>query len=206
MVHKRQVGSQQLILECSDRYSDLGASVLDKIVELHGAGPPLHNGSTIQFGWSLLTLRADECGLRVCEPDFYGDISRTQPFVEATLEILRAQVPVLRAVGEDGVDVRFDQVVTLTRGCIGIPDLFLKRDLPEFPEDTGWFIGRLDDLEAARAPRDIENLRVYELLRQRAVLMQLLTLPPGYLAIVRKEKIVALLDKYLKLRWGNYPG
>lgn len=206
MLQIRQIGPHKVLLECSTANSELGASVLDKLSELHQAGPALHDGSRIQFGWSLLTLQTEDGALRVCEPDFYGAISNTQPSVNVTLEVLKAQIPVLRAVGEDGVDVRYDQVVTATQSCVQTPDLFLKRDAPQSGGDTGWFIGKLEDLEAAQPPQEVESLCVFQLLRQRFALLQLLTLPPGYLAIMRGDRLAALLDKDLKLRWGYFPG
>jgi len=179
-------------------------SLLDELSKLDQVGPRLKEDSRIQFGWSVLTLRAEDGGLRVCEPDFWGDISGMRPTVDTTLAVLKEQVSVLRAAGEDGVDVQFTEFVAVARGAIETADLFLKRDAPLSEGDTGWFVGRLEDLKAAR-PAAVDALRVFEVLRVRPALVHVMALPPGYLVIVRGNKVEALLDKQLHLKWGQYP-
>ena len=204
MQHRRQIENVVVLLECNGRNSDLGESVLEKLRELDAAGPHLHAGSQIQFGWSILTLRPEGEGLRVCEPDYLGDILQLKPTVDVTLDILRQQVPLLRAVGEDGVDARYDQELAANPEAFATDDVFLKRDAPEFSEDTGWFLGKLTDLETARPADDLESVHVYELLRRRPALMAILALPQGYLAIIRGETIAAVFDPNMKLRLGEY--
>jgi hypothetical protein len=205
MLLSRQIGSHDVVLECADAYSELAGSVLDTLAELDRAGPQLRPGSTVQFGWSLLTLKAEDDKLRVCEPDFSGDVSRPRPNIDTTLSVLKEQVSVLRAVGEEGVDVRFTQFVAVGVGAMTTPDLFLKRDAPVADDDSGWFVGRLEDLEAARSAEEVDALRIWEVLKLRPVLVQVMALPPGYVAIVRGSHVEALLDKDLRLRWGRYP-
>ncbi len=205
MILSEQIGAYTILIECVESNTEQARALLMKLRQLHSAGPPLRAGTTIQFGWSVLTLQQEEENtLRIVELDFYGDISGTQPTVDITLEVLKAQVALLRSGREEGVDSRYDQIVIATRDWLDIPDLFLKRDLPQSPEDTGWFIGYLDDLEAARPPHETQALYVYELLRLRPALMQLLAFPPGYLAIVNGETIKAVLDKDMKVRLGDY--
>jgi hypothetical protein len=205
MILTERIGTHTILIECADSNAEQARALLMKLRQLHSAGPPLRAGSKIQFGWSVLSLQQKtENTLRVVEPDFDGDISATRPVVDVTLEVLKAQVGLLHSVREEGVDARYDQMIIATRNWLETPDLFLKRDLPQFPEDTGWFIGYLDDLEAARPPHETQALYVYELLILRPALMQLLALPPGYLAIVNGETIRAVLDKDLKVRLGHY--
>jgi hypothetical protein len=121
-----------------------------------------------------------------------------------TLDVLSQQVPLLRTVGEDGVDARYDQQLTVNPKAVTAPDIFLKRDVPEFGEDTGWFLGNLTDLEDARPAEQLQSVRVYELLRWRPALMAPLVLPSGYLVIIRGFAIAAVFDRNMKLRFGEY--
>jgi hypothetical protein len=202
---QRSIGPHLVEVECSPANAELAEPVLDKLEELHRTGPPLHAGTKIQFGWSVLMLQPHGPALSVCEPAFFGNISTWKPSVDVTLDVLREQVGLLRTVSEAGVDARFDHVVLMTRGALDEPDLFLKREAPRTPDDTGWFVGRLDDLETARQPDALDSVRVFEILRRRRDLMAPLALPPEYLAIVRGRRLEALLDRNLRLRLGSYP-
>jgi hypothetical protein len=205
MLISRQIGSGVVVLECSDAFSELAGSVFDMFEQLDRTGPPLKDGSRIQLGFSELTLRAEDNKLRVCEPDFSGDISQIRANIDITLSVLKEQVSALHAAGEEGTDVLFTDWVAVSRGAIEAPNVFLKRDLPLSKVDSGWFIGRLEDLEAAKPAEEVDAKHVYEVLRMRPRLVDVMTLPVGYLVIIRGQRVQAMLDRDLRIRWGKYP-
>ncbi len=204
MFLSKQTGLREIVLECSDDFSELAESVLDALIEMDRNGPRLKNGSKIQFGWSVLTLQEENGRLRVCEPDFSGNISQNRLNIDTTLAVLKEQVSALRAAGEEGSDVSFTDLVAVAEGALSTESVFLKRDPPLSKADSGWFVGKLEDLEAAREAT-VQPVHVYEVLRSRPILVHVMTLPPGYLVIVRGEKVQAMLDQHLRVRWGKYP-
>jgi hypothetical protein len=204
MLLSRHIAAGDVVLECSDAIAELASSLLDTLIELDRKGPPLVDGSKVQFGWSMLTLQAQDSRLQVCEPDFLGDISGVRPNADITLAVLKEQVSALHAAGEEGVDVSYRNWVAVAQGCLQTADLFLKRDPPLSGEDSGWFVGRLEDLEAGKSA-EVQAMHVYEVFRLRPRLVNVMALPPGYLVIFRGDSVRALLDKDLHVRWGAYP-
>ncbi len=66
----RQIGATRLTISCAPTQEKQAESVLATFEQL-AAKAPLHAGTRIRFGWSLLTLRDADLGtVAVCEPDF----------------------------------------------------------------------------------------------------------------------------------------
>src|SRR5262249_25141346 len=65
------VGDMELVACCDDAFAVQTRSLLEAVASLKGKG--LADGVTVQFGWSVLTLRRRGDELLVCEPDFDGD-------------------------------------------------------------------------------------------------------------------------------------
>src|SRR5437660_2742911 len=55
--HTRQVGDLELVVRCDDAFARQAESLLDVVARFRGEGKGLADGVTVQFGFSLLTLR-----------------------------------------------------------------------------------------------------------------------------------------------------
>lgn len=189
------------MLECDARLHGSAQALLDQLRILSDKGPPLHADSKIQYGWSILTLRAEGRLLRVCEPAFDGDpFEELGPTVDSTLEIFEEQTQVLRRSGLSGVDVRFSDDVFVRNRALEAPNLFLKRQLPT-QKDSGWYIGNLDRVDVDGSENAFEILRVFELLRRRRAVLPMLMLPPDYLVVMRDDRVSEILDQDGKNYW-----
>src|SRR5438552_10115503 len=92
MKYSRQIGSHVVVAECGEDLSDQANALLETLEQLDARGPPLHDGSVIEFGWSRLVLRGADSELLVGEPDFGGNPLRdSRPTVDDTLRVLRDQ-------------------------------------------------------------------------------------------------------------------
>jgi hypothetical protein len=157
-------------------------------------GPALHDGSRIQFGWSVLTISSEESGLRVCEPDFDGDpFTGLSPALDTTLQVTQEQTAVLQENSATGADARFDQVLVVVKGALETDAIFLTREEAVDADDSGWRIGKLDDLENPAPDQEVESLHVFELLKRRREIMPLLALPRRYGAIVDRGMILSIV-------------
>jgi hypothetical protein len=204
--NRRRIGGQMILLECDAQFESQANSVLDKLASLKDQGHTLHDGTKIQFGWSVLILRAENDCLRMCEPAFFGDaLDDTSPTLDTTLSVLTAQVRILHAIREEGADVRFDQAVIFKRGVLELPEIFLKRDTTDVEGYSGWFIGDLNDIEGSGDEESLESLPIFELLKRRYAVLQVLALPPGYLVTMHEDRIVDILDSEEKSRWETLP-
>jgi len=185
-----------VVLECHARLHDAVQALLDRLRILSDQGTPLHDGSKIQYGWSILTLRAEGDAVRVCEPAFaHNPLAEISPTIDNTLKILTEQEIVLRRSGLKGVDVLFSDDLFVRNQALEAPNLFLKRQPPAGPNDSGWYIGNLDRIDSGDPETSSEVVQVYELLRRRPAVMQVLTLPPAYVVLMRHNEVVEILDR-----------
>jgi len=195
MRHQRLIGSTTVIVECGDDLRPQAEGLLGKLAELHERGPALRDGTTIEFGWAPLRLRAADGGLLVCEPDFDGNPWQDwAPTVDRTLRVLSGQVALLNTLGVAGVPARFDDKVVAARGCLDVPRIYLERVTPEAAHDSGWYIDTVDGPDTPRPPDELEGLYVYQLLARRPPVLPLLALPPGYLAVMNGDEVEGIAD------------
>src|SRR5262249_23483535 len=157
---------------------------LHAVASFRGRGKGLADGVTVQFGWSVLTLRQRGGELLVCEPDFGGDpFTEVREDVTCTLAVLVGQAAVINPPGVEPVEVRFDETVLLAKGCLAQRRVYLQRSAPR-PGDSGWYVGPVDGPAPGQKAEDFETLYVFELLSRRAALLQGLGLPPAFLAVL----------------------
>ncbi len=130
----------------------------------------------------------------VNEPDFFGDpFHDLREDVTCTLAILMAQLAVVNRLDVKPVEVRFDDKMVLVTGCLGERRVYLQRLEPR-PGDSGWYVGPVDGPAPEDNPDSYEVMYVFQLLRTRPFLLQLLALPPDYLAILDGDEIGAVVD------------
>jgi hypothetical protein len=190
----RSLGEHTLVCQCSEALATQANALLTMLEALHRRGPALHDRSTIQFGWSLLTLVEQDGDLLVCEPDFEGDpLDGTSPTVDRTLRVQARQAQVCRRAHAVGPDVRFDHTIIARRGFSSAPTLYLDRTEP-FDEFSGWFVGPTPDTQLGLDEESLEVVFVHQLLALRADLLDVMQLPVGYHVVTEGSRIAAIVD------------
>ena len=191
MIVRRTIDGQRVLAECAPAFEAAAADVLASFAALSGSGQPLHDGMRVRFGWSLLTLRTDPEGLRVCEPRFsrdaVGDLNRE---LDTTLGVLTEQVKWLRQLGMQGTDAYFDQNIVATEDALSAADIFALRGEPESEADSGWSVA---PVPAAGGEIDTSALRavpIGDLVAARPGLLPIMTLPVGFLVRLNGNRVV----------------
>jgi hypothetical protein len=203
--HTRRVGDVDLVARCDDAFAAQAGSLLEAVASFQGQGKRLADGVRVQFGWSLLTLRRRGSDLVVCEPDFDGDpFHEIREDVTCTLRIRMGQVAVVRRLGLVPVDIRFDDKVVLAKGCLAGRRVYLQRSEPR-PGDSGWYVGPVDGPAPEHKPESYEAIHVFELLRRRAGLLQVLALPAGYLVVFDGDEVEGIADPNNNEVWKVEP-
>ena len=201
---RRPLGGKTLAVACDPALREQAEGLLDALAGLDARGPALRDGSTIQFGWSRLTLRADGPDLLVHEPDFAADPRRAlSPRVDHTLRVLVAQTALLRTVGLEGDTVPYDGRVLIARGVLEEPAIYMERKPPVDSRDSGWYVGPTAD-RGELGVDDLELVYVHDLLRLRPALLALLPLPVGTLAVLDTERVTAIFDANGNALLGGY--
>ena len=192
---ERVVANKRLVVYCKEIQRDQAQSLLEALSGIHTQGLSLEDGTHIQFGWSLLALRAHGNELVVWEPDYLGD-----PFADhlqqadVTLQVVSEQAAVLNTIGIGGEAASYNTKVVVAKGCLREKALYLERRAPVDKQDSGWFVGRVNQ-EKELAEEDCETHYIFELLRHRPALMKVLALPVGYLVIFDGDGIRALFNE-----------
>jgi hypothetical protein len=191
-----------LVAECSEDLREQAQELLKKLAELNQKVPKLKDGTTIEFGWSLLTLSDSNGELVVCEPDFARDpFHNYVPYVDHTLRVLTEQVTLLNFLGLEAANSSFRDRILISRGCLQQERIYLKRSLAEALNDSGWYIGEVEDSKPEVTTDDLDIIYVYQLLILRPSLMKVLSLPPENLVVFSGDKIEAIFNESGKNIW-----
>lgn len=158
----------------------------------------LKNGFKVQIGWNLFILLEDEEGFQVVVPDY-----TTNPFKEITKDLTIAlwvyfeQASILRKFHLDGEMVSFQDKVLCEKGVLNLETLYLERRSKSEEGDSGWYIG---SVENSIVEKEYEVYYTYEILKIRLEIMKILVLPIGYLVVLEKDELKAILnDKDINL-------
>lgn len=200
---QQSIAHGRLALACQDDLAHQGQWLLGVIASRDGSGPGLADGTTVQVGWSVLTLAATAGGeLQVREPAFDANpLASTQADVSTTLRILAAQTDLLRRVGSEGLAARFDDKVIVQKGCLADPGIYAQRSQPA-PGDSGWYVG-LADGPAAAGAEDLEAIRLFQLLTLRPGLLAAMALPVDWVCVWQGEDIRGIADDRNQERWAT---
>jgi hypothetical protein len=204
MIFSRIIDSQQIILECDPRFEPAAGDIFDTLTSLARSGTRLHDGTRVRFGWSLLTLRSELAGLRICEPHFFGNpLGEVNSTLDVTLGVLVEQLQWLRRVGEHGADAFFDQNLVFTRDAAAADDLFALRGQAQSRADSGWSVAPVPQRGARIDTSDLSAVPVYALVDGRFGLLSILTLPVGYLVRLKQDEVMDITDPDGMVRWQS---
>src|SRR3954463_8688029 len=142
----RIISQKKFLVSCAaplKRNADWLLEFLEKIENERGRGF-LEDGTTVQFGWSILTIRREGDLLLVTEPNFAGNPFReTNPDLTWSLFVQGEQNTVLQALGLEIVPVSFQDKIIFSKGTIESSHIYLHRHEVE-PGDSGRYIGEVD--------------------------------------------------------------
>lgn len=193
MKHLRKLDGLILQADCSEPYTAAVQSLLSDFAGMHQRGPQLKNGSRVRYGWVDLQLSQIENVLHICEPDFLNDITHFIPWLDTTLMVLASQAKIIQAAGCAPKNTLYTDQIILARGCLEKPGVYLERQEPSRPDDSGWYIGSTSR-ESTPPNENLEAIRAYQLLSSRPALMQVLALPVAYLAVFDQSRLVKVVD------------
>jgi hypothetical protein len=204
--HTLRVETLKLVACCDDAFATQAESMLEAVASFRDKGRGLGDGVTVQFGWSLLTLRQRGDELIVCEPDFDSDpLTRIREDVTCTLAVLTGQAAVINLLGVEPEEVHFNDWVLVYRGCLDEQRVFLYRHERE-PEVSGWSVDPVDSPLPEVKEENFEFLRVFELLSRRPELLKVMGLPEGYMVFFKGDRIDAVFDENERDVWEASKG
>src|SRR5262245_11184262 len=184
-----QIGTKTVIVKCDDETLAQGEWLLDYLRRTFGdKSGELRDGFKIEFGWTILCLRQEDAGMIVCEPNYRGNpFAEWHEDVSCSLRVQGEQLEILELADvKIGAPASFQDKIVLAKGCLSERRIFLFRSKAPSAGDSGWYIGPRDGGEAEP---EYEAIYVFELLKHRPALLQVLALPPEYMVTFDGDQI-----------------
>ena len=153
----------------------------------------LIDGFSIQVGWSIYFLDKREDDYHIIVHDYMKN-----PFEDMTddltisLWILLNQVSLVNSLPVKGELLCFCDKIVAAKNVLELDHIYLERTKDSEKGDSGWYIGPIHD---EHDTEEYEAFFVYELLKLRPSLIQVLTMPSGYLVIFEKEELKAVVNE-----------
>lgn len=117
----------------------------------------------IEFGWHIFKIRAVGPPLLLESLDFYAVASFTTDLSEAE-RIHQLQIAILKANSTDGEPCTLRNYAIVSRSYTpSHPDAFIKRDAVVRGQDSGWYLGVLDDKLDFEDPNSFSKQSLYEI-------------------------------------------
>lgn len=188
----KRIRERVFIAKCEDYLSaqaDWLLDLFDKIEKKNKENEALKDNSRIQVGWTIFTISEQKDGVHILAPDYNGN-----PFKDMTddltisLWVQLEQNYFLKRVQLEGEK---DKVI-VAKGTIELDNLYLERAKNYEKGDSGWYIGPVDE---SINTDELEAYYLYQLLKIRPALIQVLALPKGYIVVFIKDSIEAVLDQ-----------
>ncbi len=188
---EKKIDKDELVIRVAEIRGEQGRWLLGVIESMHHRGMKIEDGVRFRLGWSTLIFRKQTDGrLLVCEPDFMGNPFEDEvDTLDATLDIQSRQNAKVIEVGVAPMAISFQDKIIVSKGALDLPSLYMERKAP-VPEkhDSGWYIGERD-FGRTKPASELEAIFAYQLLRYRPHLLDMLTLPSGYLVFVNGDEI-----------------
>lgn len=188
MTLEKVIEEVTLVANCEPSLQSHGRWLLDRLSETRSW---VVEGQPLQVGWSLFTPVRVGARIWVHEPDFECDPERnTRNEISVSVGILAQQIEVVRRAGVTPRDVYFADVMEVQQGALEATDAVLERFETANRGHSGWIAKPRGDDSG-----ELRRIPVFELLRRRREWLQVLCLPPGYMAVFRRSDIEAILDR-----------
>ena len=194
-----------LIASCNETLSLQVKWLLETIKNIYLQKGALNDGEKIEIGWSLLTVKEKNSNLFLLEPDYsknpFEDLRND---VTATLMVLAQQNEILKIVKVEGRAANFHEKIVCEKDCLLNPKIYLEHSRDVSENDSGWYAG---NIESAPGEKLYESFFVYQLLKIRPEILQVLVLPERYLVTFDGSNIDSIVnekDEQLSLTIASY--
>jgi hypothetical protein len=186
-------------------YAGEADHLLKTVAASIGISASAADGMKVRVGWSILTIRQRVQELFLYEPDFSGDVHKeTREDLSTTLRVNAAQARLSRMLpGVKLIGCTCFDTIQVPEGVFSHRKLFMRRIKAPIHSESGLYISPTDPLEALKAkePEETRNRESYLLLKERFAVLQVLGLPPEYVAEFDGNEVVVIYGLKNKVVW-----
>lgn len=184
---EKAVGDVTVIANCDHALEAHGRWLVDRLAD----ADTFLRGEAVRVGWSLFTPKKEGARTWVHEPDFgTNPLQSTRNDISVSIGVLAQQIEVVRRVGVKPRDVFFAETMQVQGGALESPDAVLERFETQSAGNSGW-IAKPRGADSG----DLKTIAIFELLRTRREWLQVLCVPPRYMAVFHGAEIEGILDQ-----------
>lgn len=188
-----------IVVACPERLTGLGEWVANSLAKV----PQLQEGLPFWIGAAPAVLRQRGSEWWACEPDLEnpGTVRTWDVFDALVLRALSEQV--CEATGVAFTRIPMSGMVLVFRDSMRDELVFLRRDEPAGPPDTGWYLQRLADLDDRTTSdrRNLAPMSVFQVYVRRPALLGVMMLPVGWVGLFERHKLAELIDPANRVVW-----
>lgn len=179
---------------CEEVYQPQAEWTLNTLKRIFEENDSLCDGVKIKFGWTVFTLQYKNAEFLVLEPNFlenpFEDLSYD---ITTSVSVLVKQRDFIAKIGVKPKEISFQDKVILAKGSLSETKIYLERSDTTKKNDSGWFIGYVED--ESNKNKQLEAIYLYELLKFRSSLLKVLNLPTNFLVIFNGDKVQSVLNE-----------
>ena len=90
--------------------------------------------------------------------------------------------------------ISFQDTILVKKTALTSNNLYFEKQVKKQDNDSGWYMGNLDDKDKSNNPEDYTTIKLYELLKICPMGISILNLPVGAMAIIKNNEIVGICD------------
>lgn len=195
-VYSRVINNILVSFKCSEDLSSHAEFLFDIISGEQDNKNILIDNFKIQIGWTFYIFKENENEFMILSPDY-----KSNPFKDTTedltvsLFVQAQQFALIRKMNVECEEVSFQDTLMVLKQAINAELVYIERKEHTREKDSGWYLGLVNDEDNSHAIEDYQCIYVFQLLKYKPQLLQLLFLPVGYLVVINGDTIEEVIDK-----------
>lgn len=156
----------------------------------------IEDNKILQLGFNYYKIKKVDNKFQIYAIDYNKNPFKdfTEDLTQA-LDIMRNQLLITKKTGliSDEI-ISFQDTMLVKKSALTSKELYLEKQQLKQENDSGWYMGSLNDTEKSDNPDDYTVIKLYELLNICPQALAILNLPVGTLAIIKNNEIVGISD------------
>lgn len=192
--YQYQINNKSIFFFCDEllaQIADFFSQILRSEDEQYNILQPY---SIIQVGWNYYKILEGDC-LQIVSLDYSKNpFEDTTEDLSLALTIFKMQSDLLHQTLLTPQETSFKDTMLIRKSALNAPHIFLQRLKPTHENDSGWYMGSIDDV-ASNHPEDYMKIHTYQLLSLCKEALGLMPLPVGTMGIFENGKLIELVDQ-----------
>lgn len=154
------------------------------------------DNKSIQIGWNYYIFKKVKDFYQIFVVDYTKN-----PFKNLTedltlsLKIMKEQLLITKKTGlvSDEI-ITFQDTLLVKKSALNCINVYFEKKYKKENNDSGWYMGNLDDTKPSNNINDYETIPLYKLLSICPKAISIMNLPVGTIAIIKDNEIIGICD------------